>query len=454
MPYISTSPATNQVINTIPTINSQTLQTMLKIAESTQKQWRIFPLEERKTCTQKLAQLFTEQREELAGLITVEMGCPITQALAEIDKCASMTSSFADNFEQWLTPEIIETTPRNMQIRFDPVGTLFHIAPWNYPFYLALRPIIPAILAGNSALLKPASNVGMISAKIQELFEHAGFPQGLMQTLFVDTSMTEEIISHNTVQVVSLIGSERAGSAVGAIAGKYIKKTVMELGGNDPMLVLKDANIDKVIEGIMASRMRNCGQSCNAPKRIIIHQDIYEEFATQLTAKVASMIIGDPSDPKTQMGPISSLRARDEVLEMINQSKNLDAQVLYGGKAIEREGFYIQPTILGDVTTNMPVFIEECFGPVISLIKASTNEEIVELANNSKYGLGASIWTANTEYAVSLIPRIESGNVYINSVVRGDPALPFGGVKKTGFGREFSSYGIKEFVNIKSVVIG
>ena len=453
MPYISINPATNQVINTIPTIDSQTLQTKLKTAQSTQKQWRTSTLQDRKVCTQKLAQLFTDKREELARLITIEMGCPITQALAEIDKCASMTNSFADNFELWLTPEIVETTPRNMQIRFDPVGTLFHIAPWNYPFYLALRPIIPAILAGNSALLKPASNVGMVGDKIQELFEQAGFPIGLMQTIFVDTSMTEEIISHDTVQVISLIGSERAGSAVGAIAGKCIKKTVMELGGNDPMMVLADANINKVIEGIMASRMRNCGQSCNAPKRIIIHQDIYDSFTEKLTEKVSDIIIGDPTDPKTQMGPISSLRARVEVLEMINQSKNLGAKILYGGQAIDREGIYVQPTILGDVTTNMPVFVEECFGPVISLIKASSNDEIIELANNSKYGLGSSIWTADIEYAKSLVPRLESGNVYINSVVRGDPALPFGGVKKTGFGREFSNYGIKEFVNIKSVVI-
>ena len=452
MPYISTNPANNQVISTIPTIDPIELQAKLSIAQTTQKSWSKTTLLERKTLTKVLAQLFRDKRQELASLITLEMGCPITQALAEIDKCASMTDSFADNFERWLAPEIVQTTPKLMAVHFDPVGTLFHIAPWNYPFYLALRPIVPAILAGNSVVLKPASNVGLIGQKIQELFQEAGFSAGVMQTIFVDTTMTDQVISHDAVQVISLIGSERAGSAVGAIAGKHIKKTVMELGGNDPMLVYADSDITKAIDGIMASRMRNCGQSCNAPKRIIVEDSIYENFVEALKIEVSQIIIGDPLLPETQMGPISSERARTEVLEMIDQSIELGAVLILGGKAINRTGNYMEPTILGDVTKSMSVFVEECFGPVISLIRAK-RLDMVELANDSKYGLGASIWTADIEFAKTLIPQIESGNVYINSVVRGDPLLPFGGVKKTGFGREFSHYGIKEFVNIKSVVI-
>jgi succinate-semialdehyde dehydrogenase / glutarate-semialdehyde dehydrogenase len=331
---------------------------------------------------------------------------------------------------------------------------VLHIAPWNYPFYLALRPVVAAIMAGNCVLLKHASNCPQVSLALEQIFVSAGFPAGVFQSLLISSTQTEPIINDPRVVMVTLIGSDKAGSAVGKIAGSAIKKTVMELGGSDPMIVFADADIDKVVAAAAYSRLRNTGQSCNAAKRFIVHQDIYKEFCDKLKVEFAKEILGDPADKETTIGPIATEQSRKDLEYQVQQSIKMGAKVLYGGGSVSGKGYFFEPSILTEVDIEMPVMCEEVFGPVAPIYSFNTVEEAVTVANKSPYGLGASIWTKNIELGKSLIPQIEAGNVYLNQVVRGNPKLPFGGIKKTGFGREFGEHGLYEFVNIKSVVIG
>jgi succinate-semialdehyde dehydrogenase / glutarate-semialdehyde dehydrogenase len=449
---MSQNPATGEILKTFESISEKELIEKLDLAKKMQKRWRETSLAEREKLMCKFADLLREKREELAMLITLEMGCPIVQARTEIEKCASIAEMFGSHTVEYLKAEKHEIGAKESYVRFDPLGTLFHIAPWNYPFYLALRPIIPALMAGNTVVLKHASNVPQISLMIEKMFLEAGFGLGVCQSLLISSSQSEIVIGHDAVQVVSLIGSENAGSAVATLAGKYLKKTVMELGGNDPMLVYSDADLDKVVEGIMFSRMRNCGQSCNAPKRVIVEASVHDLFVEKLKNAMCEIRIGDPFDDVFDMGPVATYSASDEVFGQVQDSIKLGARAVLGGNKIDGNGYYFEPTILIGVTTEMPVFVDEVFGPVVTVIRAQ-RDEILGLANDSRYGLGASVWTADYEFARELIMQIEAGNVYVNAVVRGDPKMPFGGVKKTGYGREFGEYGIKEFVNIKSVVI-
>jgi succinate-semialdehyde dehydrogenase / glutarate-semialdehyde dehydrogenase len=295
--------------------------------------------------------------------------------------------------------------------------------------------------------------VPQIALRLEELFLETGFEAGVFQTLLIDSSQIDGVISHPTVQVITLIGSEKAGMAVAGSAGKAIKKTIMELGGNDPMIVFADADLGKVVDGVLASRLRNCGQSCNAAKRYIVHKDVEQDFIARVKTKLEGLTIGNPFEPDTDLGPVATNKARDEIIEQINQTISVGATLEYGGTSIEGTGSFMVPAILSGVTPGMTCFDNEVFGPVVSVSTFETTEEALALANNSKYGLGASIWTANTELAMLLIPQIEAGNVHVNGIVRGDPKMPFGGVKLSGYGREFGEYGIKEFVNIKSVVV-
>jgi succinate-semialdehyde dehydrogenase / glutarate-semialdehyde dehydrogenase len=439
----STNPYNNQINSTHETISDNQLIEKLELAKSAQENWSKTTFNQRGQLFLQFADILKTQKEELAHLITLEMGANQDEGEAEILKTALIADIFASSSEEMLKDQVIDTNHKSSFIKFDPLGTLFHIAPWNYPFYLALRPVIPAIMAGNTVVMKHASNVPQIALKIEELFILAGFPKGVFQTLLIATSQAESVIASEVVQVVTLIGSEKVGSIVASQAGKYLKKTVLELGGNDPMLVYKDANLDQVSDGIIASRFRNAGQSCNAPKRVIIESSVEQKLIELLKQKLAEF----------KINPLATLKARDEVLKQITDSVELGAKIEFGGKSIESSGNFMEATILSNVKENMPVFINEVFGPVISIVSVDNPDEILRIANNSRYGLGASIWTQDIEKAKKLIPFVEAGNVYVNSVVRGNPKLPFGGIKKTGYGREFGEYGIKEFVNIKSVVI-
>ncbi len=453
MPICTINPTSGIVEQSFESISQTELNAKITLAQSQCKVWSKTTIDKRAQLMMNFADILKTNRHDLARLITLEMGCPISQAETEIEKCAFIATMFANHTQDYLSPEKADVGAKNAFVSFEPLGTLLHIAPWNYPFYLALRPVIPALMAGNTVLMKHASNVPQIALRLETLFLESGFEPGVFQTLLIDSSQIEEVINHPTVKVITLIGSEKAGMAVASSAGKAIKKTIMELGGNDPMIVFADADLDKVIEGVIASRIRNCGQSCNAAKRYIIHKDIENRFIDGVRIKLESLKIGNPFEPDTDLGPVATTKGRDEIIDQIEQTVAKGAKLVYGGTVIERNGNYITPAIISGVLPGMACFDNEVFGPVVSVSTFETVEGAIDLANNSKYGLGASIWTADETLAYSLIPQLEAGNVYVNGIVRGDPKMPFGGVKLSGYGREFGEYGIKEFVNIKSVVV-
>ena len=453
MPIISRNPYTEEVLATFDELTASQVQTKLEIAQTGYKFWKSTSFETRSEPMMKLGLLFREKRDMLAAIISQEMGMPISQAMAEVEKCAAVIEFYASNTAKFLEPEIVDVGAKENYISFEPLGVILCVAPWNFPLYLALRPAIPAIMAGNTIVLKHASNVPQCSLILQEFFDQAGFPVGVFQSLLIGSSQVEAIIKDERVVMATLIGSENAGSKIGSQAGSVIKKTVMELGGSDPFIVLNDADVDKAVVAGLSSRFRNSGQSCNAAKRFVLQSGIAAEFVEKMLAGLKNEVIGDPSDTKTTVGPLASQAAMDEISTQVSKSVEMGAKVLAGGKRHGHKGYIYEPTVLGNVLKGMPVYEQEVFGPVAPMIVVESVAEAIEVANDSKLGLGASLWTNDYELAKTLIPKIEAGNVFVNGAVRSDPKLPYGGIKKSGFGREFADYGLKEFVNIKTVVI-
>jgi succinate-semialdehyde dehydrogenase / glutarate-semialdehyde dehydrogenase len=453
MPIVSQNPATEEILKSYEPLSTQEIEDKLVLAKSAYNSWKTLSYSQRAKYMTNLCDELHAKKETWARLTSLEMGTPFSQAKTEIEKCALIAEIFANRTEEMLAPEKADVQAKDAYISFEPLGTLLHVAPWNYPFYLALRPLIPAIMAGNTVLLKHASNVPQVALAIQDIFDEAEFPKGVFQTMLIGASQVSQLIESKVVSVVTVIGSEKAGSAVASEAGKYLKKTILELGGNDPMIVLADANIDDVVAGAIQSRLRSCGQSCNASKRYVVHKDVMEKFVIKLKTEYEKQIIGDPFDKDTDMGPLATKGSLEEITSQLADAVDRGAIIITGGKRIGETGYFFEPTIITGVTSDMRVYNEEVFGPVATVIEVASVEEAVKLANDSEYGLGASIWTADYDLAIRLIPKIEAGNVYVNSIVRGDPKMPFGGIKKSGYGREFGEYGIKEFVNIKSVVV-
>jgi succinate-semialdehyde dehydrogenase/glutarate-semialdehyde dehydrogenase len=381
------------------------------------------------------------------------MGRPIGQSYSEIEKTAWACDYYAESAPDHLKPEPITIDAQESYVQFDPLGVVLHIAPWNFPFWLVLRPVVPAILAGNTVVMKHASNVPQCSLAIDGLFQEAGFPEGVFQSLLVSSPSVEQIIQDEAVRAVTLIGSGRAGQEVASVASRGLKKTVMELGGSDPFIVLKDADLDKVIPNAHKSRLRNTGQACNAAKRFIVEEEIAEEFVARLKESFQSEVIGDPMDETTTFGPLGNLKTLEKIEQMVQESVDLGAEIVLGGKRVDRPGYYYEPTILTKINKYMPVYQEETFGPIAPVIVVQSVEEAVQVANDSKYGLGATIWTENYELGKSLIPKIEAGNVYINSMLSSHPKMPYGGVKDSGYGRELGKWGFQELTNVKSVVV-
>ena len=453
MPIVSQNPATEEILKTFEPLTSDQLDHKIQLAKSAFHDWKKISIPERAKYMYKLATLLREKKEELGSIMSCEMGCPLSQAKTEIEKSAFIADIFADDTEKMLADEKAHVTAKDAYISFEPLGTLLHIAPWNYPFYLALRPVIPAIMAGNTVLLKHASNVPQVSLVLQKLFDEAGFPTGVFQSLMIGSNQVESVINNPVVSLISIIGSEKAGSIVASQAGKAIKKSILELGGNDPMIILKDADLDAVVAGAVQSRLRNCGQSCNASKRYVVVKEVAVKFVEMLKVEYEKQVIGNPFDEVTDIGPLATASSLSDIQKQIDESVKLGAKLVTGGKRKGKTGYFFEPTIITHVTAGMPVYEQEVFGPVATVIEVDGVQAAIKVANDSQYGLGASIWTADYELAKSLIPQIEAGNVYVNGIVRGDPKMPFGGVKLSGYGREFGEYGIKEFVNIKSVVI-
>lgn len=451
MSFISKNPATEEVLEEFSELSPEALEQKLAIAHGAFLEWRETSFAFRAERMKRLAGLLKSDARLLGEIMTKEMGKPVKSAVAEAEKSALVCEWYAENAEKILTPEVILSDAAESFVRFDSLGPILAIMPWNFPFWQVFRFAAPALMAGNVGLLKHASNVPRSALAIEELFVRAGFPEGAFQNLFVRSGAVEGLIRDARVVAVTLTGSEAAGKSVAAIAGDVIKKTVLELGGSDPFLVLADADIEQAcMAGVMA-RLQNAGQSCIAAKRFIVVAEIANQFIGCYRKKYEALRVGDPMDETTDVGPLASEAMRIDIEKQVNESVKMGSRIEIGGKRKEGRGYFFEPTILSGVMKGMPAYDEEMFGPVAAVIVAEDAEDAVRIANDTNFGLGASMWTRDIAKAKEFARRIEAGAVFINGMVKSDPRLPFGGIKRSGYGRELGSYGIKEFVNVKTV---
>jgi succinate-semialdehyde dehydrogenase/glutarate-semialdehyde dehydrogenase len=448
---ISKNPATEEVMLEVPEISSDAVARKLAIAQDTFLQWRGTAYAFRAERMRRLAALLRADARRYGELMAHEMGKPVKAGVAEVEKSAWVCEWYADNAERILAPETVETDARESFVRFDPMGSVLAVMPWNFPFWQVFRFAAPALMAGNVGLLKHASTVPQCAAAIEELFARAGFPEGAFQNLFIRSGAVEAVIRDPRVAAVTLTGSEAAGRSVAAIAGDEVKKTVLELGGSDPFIILADADIEAACAAAVSARLQNNGQSCIAAKRFIAVREVLPAFLDCYEKKYAALAVGDPMDEATDVGPLATEQILSDIERQVNASVKLGARVVIGGRRREGRGYFFEPTILSDVLPGMPAYDEELFGPVAAVIAAEDAEDAIRIANDTVFGLGASIWTADTGRALSYAARIDAGAVFVNGAVKSDPRLPFGGIKRSGYGRELSSYGIKEFVNVKTV---
>ncbi len=450
MLFKSINPFNGKEAGQYPAMSSAELITRLDLSGTAFQNWRQVPLSERCHLMRNAGAVLRDHGEEYARMITLEMGKPITESRAEIAKCAWVCDYYADHASEFLANEEIRTDATRSFVRYDPLGAILAIMPWNFPFWQVFRFAAPTLTAGNTGLLKHAPNVFGCATLIEGVFDRAGFPDGVFQNLIVHHDQTERIIAHEAVCAVTLTGSEQAGSAVGALAGKYIRKSVLELGGNNAFIVLEDADLDEAVQTAVVARMLNGGQSCIAAKRFILVDRIYDAFVAQFTKAVRQLRTGDPFHDTTQIGPLARKDLADRLHQQVQQSISLGAELLLGGG---HHGCFHEPTILGNVTPNMPAFREETFGPLAAMIRAGSEEEAYALAERSRFGLGVTVCTTDVDKAIALAGQISDGAFFINELVKSDPRLPFGGTKHSGYGRELARDGIMEFVNRKTVYI-
>lgn len=450
MEFKSINPFNGKEVGSYVALSESELDEKLEKAQRAFNSWRRVSISDRAALMRKAGAVLRENIDQYAEMITLEMGKPISESISEINKCAWVCDYYADNAAAFLADEVIETDAQSSFVRHDPIGTVLAIMPWNFPFWQVFRFAAPTLVAGNTGLLKHAPNVFGCARQIEEVFTIAGFPEGVFQNLIVHHDHTERIISHDAVQAVTLTGSERAGAAVAEIAGRYIKKTVLELGGNNAFIVWEDADIDQAVQTALVARMLNGGQSCIAAKRLILLEGVYDEFVEKFTSAVRNLEAGDPMDKTTQIGPLARKDLADQLQSQVQESVKMGAELLLGGS--QRECFH-EPTILGNVKSDMPAFVEETFGPLAAMIKVSTVEEAFQLARDSRYGLGVTVCSSNTERAMLFADQVDDGAYFINELVKSDPRLPFGGTKFSGYGRELSKDGMMEFVNRKTVFV-
>jgi acyl-CoA reductase-like NAD-dependent aldehyde dehydrogenase len=450
----SINPATGEVLETFEPFTSAQIDETLTRARKAYLSWRTTTFAERAALMRKVGEVLRAQKAELGRVATLEMGKSINESLAEVEKCAWNCDYYADNAEAFLAPEKVATNAAESYVEFTPIGVVLAIMPWNFPYWQVMRFAAPAIMAGNAAVLKHASNVSRCALEIERVFREAGAPEGLFNTILVPGAEVEQIIADRRIAAVTLTGSTPAGIAVAGAAGRAIKKSVLELGGSDAFIVLADADLDAAAEMAVRSRFQNAGQSCIAAKRFIVEDSVADAFATKFAEAASKLRMGNPLDAQTQMGPMARADLRDSLVDQVDRSLKMGATVVLGGKAIDGAGAFYPPTIITGVTDEMPIFREETFGPVAAVMRARDAEHAIELANDSEFGLGGNLWTRNLDLARQIAQRLESGAVFINGMTASDPRLPFGGVKQSGYGRELSSFGIREFVNIQTVWIG
>jgi succinate-semialdehyde dehydrogenase/glutarate-semialdehyde dehydrogenase len=451
---VTFNPATDEQLASYPGLDEAGINSTLDLAVAVQRDWRKTDLETRAHALRNLANILRNEVEDHASLISNEMGKPITEARGEVLKCATTCDYYAEHLAEYLSPKAVKTEAVRSFVSYEPLGVIFAVMPWNFPYWQVIRFVAPTLAAGNGGLLKHASNVTGSAVAIQSAIERAGFPKGLFTSLVADHSAVNRIVEDPRVAAVTLTGSEKAGSMVAEAAGRALKKTVLELGGSDPFVVLNDANIEAIAPYAVKARFINTGQSCLCAKRFIVQSAVVGDFENRIKAIVENLVIGDPLDPKTQIGPLAKASFVDEIDAQVQASVAMGARLVTGGHRIDGPGNYYAPTILADVTPDMPVFNQETFGPVLALVSADTPANAIALANNSQYGLAASIWTANPDVGLELGSGINSGALFINGVVASDPRLPFGGVKLSGYGRELSIEGMHEFLNVRAVWIG
>jgi succinate-semialdehyde dehydrogenase/glutarate-semialdehyde dehydrogenase len=453
MAIATINPATGETLKTFEPLSDPEIEKKLQLALDTFRDYRRTPFRERARKMTRAAEILDAGKEEFARLMTTEMGKPIKAARAEAEKCALVCRYYAENAESFLADEAVETNATRSYIRYQPIGPVLAVMPWNFPFWQVFRFAAPALMAGNVGLLKHASNVPQCALAIEDIFLRAGFPEGVFQTLLIGSDKVRRVLDDDRVVAATLTGSEPAGSRVAAEAGKQIKKTVLELGGSDPFIVMPSADLDEAVKTAVKARTINNGQSCIAAKRFIVAAEIADEFERQFVREMQSLRIGDPMDESTDIGPLATPDILTDLEAQVRKSQDAGARVLTGGKRLQGRGFYYAPTVLTDIPAGSPAYVEELFGPVASLFRVRGIEEAIRLANATVFGLGSSAWTNDEAERARFIDEIEAGSVFINGMVASDPRLPFGGVKHSGYGRELSVYGIREFVNVKTVWI-
>jgi succinate-semialdehyde dehydrogenase/glutarate-semialdehyde dehydrogenase len=453
MPYVSLNPFTNQLIQTHASWDIQRLEQALEKVHSAQQAWAQTTLSRRAEVLRNVATHLHAQREQYATIITQEMGKPLREARAEVEKCAGVCDYYAQHAEEFLRAETVESDATKSYVAYYPLGVVLAIMPWNFPFWQIFRAAAPALMAGNALALKHAPNVPQCALAIEGIFRDCGLLEGVFTNLMIEVEQAAEAIASSHVHAVTLTGSEAAGRKVAVCAGQHLKKCVLELGGSDPFIVLHDADLDHTVNMAVASRFLNCGQSCIAAKRFIVVPQIADEFLHRFKEKVEAFKLGDPMDDATQIGPMARLDLRDELHRQVSDSIAQGAVAITGCKPVEREGFFYQPSILDRVTANTRAYHEELFGPMAIVIRAASEQDALRIANETRFGLGSSIWSKDTMRAEQLAAQIQAGCTFINGMVKSDPRLPFGGVKASGYGRELSKLGMHEFVNAKTVWI-
>jgi len=451
MPHTSLNPNTNQLIQTYASWDDRRLEQALEKTHHAQQVWAQTPFSQRAEVLRNAVSQLRAQHEQYARLITQEMGKPLREARAEVEKCTTVCDYYAQHGEEFMRAEPVKSEAGKSYIAYHPLGVVLAVMPWNFPFWQAFRAAAPALMAGNALLLKHAPNVPQCALAIETIFRECGLPDGVFTNLMIEVEQVPEVIASPHVHAVTLTGSEAAGRKVAALAGQHLKKCVLELGGSDPFIVLHDADLELAVNMAMASRFMNCGQSCIAAKRFIVVPQVADEFLRALKTKVEALKLGDPMDDATQIGPMARLDLRDELHRQVMDSIAHGAIAVTGCKPVEREGFFYQPSILDRVTADTRAWHEELFGPVATVIRAANEEDALRIANETRFGLGSSIWSKDTARAEQLAAHIQAGSTFINGMVKSDPRLPFGGIKASGYGRELSRLGMHEFVNAKTV---
>ena len=453
MSIATINPATDETLRTFDELTPQDLELKLQRGFDAFRKHRLTSFADRAARMRRAAEILDAEKDRFARIMTLEMGKPIRSAGDEAAKCAWVCRYYAENAERALADEAIVTNASKSFVRCQPLGMVLAVMPWNFPFWQVFRFAAPALMAGNTGLLKHSSNVPQCALAIEEIFCRAGFDNGEFQTLLIEIPEVARVIEDPRVAAVTLTGSEFAGSQVASQAGKQIKKTVLELGGSDPFIVMPSANLEEAVKTGVKARAVNSGQSCIAAKRFIVHESIYSEFERRFVEGMRALKVGDPMQTESEVGPLATAKIRDELDQQVRQAVAAGARVLTGGHPVERLGNFYEPTVLADIPKTCPVYYQEIFGPVAMLFRVRNAEEAIALANDSEFGLAASVWTQDENESARFTDEIETGQVFVNGMVASDPRLPFGGLKKSGYGRELGTFGIREFVNIKTIWI-